>query len=820
MRRARDKFPSAIARLALRSLLVAAIQVVVLLTLAVSTPRLLEEAGRQLLSGHALALSALLEQRGHLLAHQAQLLASVAGEPQAILHAAERLPGAEGKIVAVLLTPKGDVLAARPEVGLFVQPIGQLRVALASRAAPEQFYTFLHQGELYVAGVAQLPAPEGGWLVLLQEHGAYLSERASELMGAQILRLAQAEQVPPISLGLAELRAGWALVPVLAPRPLGTAAVAIWMRVPLGNVDDLLVAAVAVFLAGFVLLLGAQALHALTTYSQFMRPFWATLAAMRNYAQSGQWQPPAVAFREHQQAIAAMGAAIAAKQQAEEEAKARLAELQACIDHMPAQVFIKDLNLRYRLVNQRFAAALGLPPTDIIGRTDEGLYAEPRAQQEKELDRACIEQLRPLASEEELEEREGRRYFRVLRAPIIGADGEPIGIVGLRLDITERRLFEQALLESERNRIAARMAGGLAHVFNNLLMAILGSVELAQLELERGEPVDADLQQIRAAAEKGAEISQQLLLLAGHRPGPRRPTDLNQLLLDLVPTLNGLLGPSIRLETHLGRDLPPVLVDRPALSQAIMQFALRAKEAMPEGGTFFLSTGLGMPPARAQVGQPLLAHGPAVWLSLRDTGSPIPAELRPFVFEPFVDLQAREYRVGLSLAVAYGIVRQHGGAVVLEEEKGGGNCFTIYLPVAENREEHGGARVASPTSRTAGARIILVVDDEPTVRSLAVRMLTALGYEVWSAASGKEALELIAQKGHGPDLIIADVLMPGMSGTELVRRVQQRYPGCKGLLMSGFAGELEADQAAGLPVLWKPFTMQALAAAIRQALGS
>ena len=274
----------------------------------------------------------------------------------------------------------------------------------------------------------------------------------------------------------------------------------------------------------------------------------------------------------------------------------------------------------------------------------------------------------------------------------------------------------------------------------------------------------------------------------------------------------------ILLNVTLAPVLPPVRADSTQLRQVLLNLALNAREAMPTGGTLHIETLLCRAPREAFALEPTLKRGPVICLSVRDTGVGMNKEAREHVFEPFYTTKGAAQGRGLGLPVVYSIVRQHKGVILFDSEEGKGTAFMIYMPAVKTDAIAEARTAATPEESPTGSEIVLLVEDDAMVRSLAERMLSAQGYTIWTAASGEEALASLAEKGRAPDLLLSDVVMPGMSGIQLARTMQKQYPKLKILLMSGYAGEAADGTMEGFPILWKPFTLQVLAQRVRQTL--
>ncbi|GAA4962194.1 hybrid sensor histidine kinase/response regulator [Actinoplanes utahensis] len=384
-------------------------------------------------------------------------------------------------------------------------------------------------------------------------------------------------------------------------------------------------------------------------------------------------------------------------------------------------------------------------------------------------------------------------------------------------DITERRRAEQ---EKDRLRAEAQvhrdrrleslgqLAGGIAHDFNNMLGMVLNYAGFVIEEAESPDPdaalIASDARQVIRAGRRGTELTHQLLAFARREVVRPQPVDLNALITRSRGLLAGTAGPRTELILRLEDGLPTVVCDPGQIEQLLVNLALNARDAMPGGGTLTIDTGL---------------SGGRVRLRVRDSGTGMPAEVAERAFEPFYTTKGSAEGSGLGLATVYGIVTQAGGEVLLTSEVGVGTTVTALLPagaapgVADEPAEPG----------TLGARgeTLLVVEDEDALRDVAGRILTAAGYRVLSAESGPRALEVAARHEGGIDLLVSDVVMPGMLGKELAERLVDARPGTPVLFMSGYAHPVLASRGTldpGVTLLEKPFTADELLTAVRRRL--
>jgi hypothetical protein len=415
------------------------------------------------------------------------------------------------------------------------------------------------------------------------------------------------------------------------------------------------------------------------------------------------------------------------------------------------------------------------------------------------------------------------RDGRVLEVEISSHDlvfeGRPARIVAA-LDVTERRSLEAQLRHAQKMESVGRLAGGVAHDFNNMLSVILGYTGFALEAVRPGDPLHDDLKQVQSAAERAASLTRQLLAFSRKQVLSPEALDLNDVVRGLEDMLRRLLGEDVELELSLEEGLGSVKADRGQLEQAILNLAVNARDAMPQGGRLSIET------ADLELDAEHAAHhlgvtpGPYVLLALADTGCGMDEETRSRAFEPFFTTKAPGQGTGLGLAMVYGLVQQSAGSVWLYSEPGRGTVFKIYLPRVDAAVTVPGKRMPDNVERR-GTETILIVEDEDAVRMAAERILLAAGYTVVSAANGGEALELCELNSDDIDLLLADVVMPQMSGRELADRVSGLWPNLKILYMSGYSDNALVHHGVlepGTRLLAKPFTAEDLRRKVREVL--
>ncbi len=379
-------------------------------------------------------------------------------------------------------------------------------------------------------------------------------------------------------------------------------------------------------------------------------------------------------------------------------------------------------------------------------------------------------------------------------------------------DITERRRLEEQLHHSQRLDAVGRLAGGIAHDFNNLLMVITGHSQMLLEAMHPGDPARADLEQVVKAAERATDLTQQLLAFSRRQVVRSTVLSLNSLVEDMDRMLRRVLGEDIELITTLNPGLHSVRADAGQIEQVILNIALNARDAMPGGGRLTLETSNAevTPASERQPSGP--PAGKYVVLSVTDTGAGMDSDVQSRVFEPF--FTTKVHGTGLGLSTSYGIIRQAGGDIWVDSKLGQGTTFRIYLPVAEQVTED--AAVPQFTRLLHGSETILLVEDEEGVRRVVETMLKRRGYNVLSSNSSTDAITLADGHPGAIDLLITDMVMPGMSGRKMAECLTERRPAMKVLYVSGYGDSVGSP--VGTPFLQKPFSTEELAVKIREVL--
>jgi signal transduction histidine kinase/CheY-like chemotaxis protein len=405
--------------------------------------------------------------------------------------------------------------------------------------------------------------------------------------------------------------------------------------------------------------------------------------------------------------------------------------------------------------------------------------------------------------------------------PIRTKAGEQIGVGSVVTDLTAYKQLEQQLQQAQKMEAVGRLAGGVAHDFNNILTAIAGFGQFVLSDLDDGNEEHArrDVDQVLAAAERAAALTRQLLAFSRQQVLQPRILDLNAVVSGLGPMLARLIGTNIRLRTTSAPGLGAVKADPHQMEQVVVNLVVNARDAMPNGGVITIETADVELDAAYASGRQGVTSGPYVMLAVSDSGIGMDATTQSQIFEPFFTTKGRE-GTGLGLSTVYGIVKQSGGNIEVYSEPGKGTSFKVYLPrCAERVERDTPIRVAAVMPN--GRATVLVVDDDPQVSAAAQRTLARSGYFVLAASNGREALAVAAAHSGALDLLITDLVMPEMGGRELARRLIEQRPGLAVLYTSGYTAEAMNQQAVleeADSFLGKPFTPDTLLRRVHEVL--
>ena len=529
---------------------------------------------------------------------------------------------------------------------------------------------------------------------------------------------------------------------------------------------------------------------------------------------------------ELERAFDEMATSLAGRDEQLRDAEERYRRL---VEEVPAIFYVaRDDEGRTFTFVSRQVERLGIPPSDLVGRSGAWsglLHPDDREGVLQEYLR-CRAQRRPFTAQYRLARGDGK-WCWLSDTCVFSTPEEPPWCRGFLLDVTAARLSEEQFLQAQKMEAVGRLASGVAHDFNNLLTVVSGYAQVLVAQTSRDDPRLGDLEELQAAAQRGTELTQQLLSFARKQTVEPVLVDVNAVVTGTQRMLRRLIGADVEVNVVLGADLPAIKADPAQLEQALVNLVVNARDAMPQGGTLRLSTStveIEEDEARLRAG---VRPGRHVVVAVSDTGSGMDPETQAHIFEPFFTTKPPGKGTGLGLPSVYGIVTQHGGHVVAESEPGVGTTFRLYFPAASGVA----ARDAPPAPRQAGATapqagppaVILLVEDEDRVRRAVSGMLASMGHVVLDARDEEEAIALSERHRGNIDLLLSDFTVTEVSGGRLEASLLHARPSMKVLLMSGHAaGDVVGAGAPGFgrPFIQKPFTPESLDSAVRHALGA
>jgi len=521
---------------------------------------------------------------------------------------------------------------------------------------------------------------------------------------------------------------------------------------------------------------------------------------------------------------------ITERKKAEEELHTSRDLLSSVLENIPIRVFWKDTDLRYLGCNTLFALDAGMShPEDLIGKDDSQMGWSEEAELYRADDKRVIDSNTPkLGYEERQTTPDGHTiWLRTSKVPLLDAQGKVIGLLGIYDDITERKNAEKEherlqnqLQQAQKMESVGRLAGGVAHDYNNISSVILGYSELALDQVEKSDPLYGDLMEIFTAAERSADITRQLLTFARKQTVAPEVLDLNDSIGDLLKMLRRLIGEDIDLAWLPGAEIRPIKIDPSQINQIMANLCVNARDAIADVGRITVETKNINLDENYCDDYEWAVPGEYIELSVSDEGCGMTPETRDNIFEPFFTTKGTE-GTGLGLATVYGIVKQNNGFINVYSEMEKGTTFKIYLPihVGQTVKEHSEKNIELPLSR---GETVLLVDDDDSILQIGKRILEKLGYAVLFSSSPMEAISLAAEHADEINLLITDVVMPKMNGRELSERLQSLYPNLKTLFMSGYTADIIAKRGileSGVNFIEKPFSNKDLAFKIREVMG-
>jgi two-component system, cell cycle sensor histidine kinase and response regulator CckA len=498
------------------------------------------------------------------------------------------------------------------------------------------------------------------------------------------------------------------------------------------------------------------------------------------------------------------------RRRAEEELRRNESILRLLFEHNPLPIWLYEIEtLKFLRVNQAAVELYGYAADEFENMTILEIRPESQRDKMQELKR----------QEARLGEREfwlhraksGRTFEVELISHGLEYAGKRVGLV-VAQDISERRHLESQLRQAQKMEAVGRLAGGVAHDFNNLLMVIKGHTELLLNALTPSDQITRKIEQIDRSADRASALTRQLLAFSRRQVLQPQVISLNAIVDEMGKLLPRLIGEDIDLVIRVDKNLGNIRADASQMEQVIMNLAVNARDAMPNGGKLLIETANASIDNTYTASHPLMKAGQYVQLVVTDSGIGMNAETQAHIFEPFFTTKEKGKGTGLGLATVYGIVKQSGGFIWVYSELGKGTSFKIYLPRVGQMEDH----IAPPRTTTElpkGTETVLLTEDEQDVREIAREFLESAGYRVIEAKDGADAIRLAAAHRGEIQLLVTDMVMPGMTGQELAVRLQAEYPGLNVVFMSGYSEHAATEMADADPavrLLTKPFSRSAI----------
>ncbi len=508
---------------------------------------------------------------------------------------------------------------------------------------------------------------------------------------------------------------------------------------------------------------------------------------------------------------------IGEREQAEKEIRKVKEEWERTFNATSDLVSIQDKEMRIIRVNRAVYESLNTRPEEVIGKYCYEVFrgvSEPCA--------GCPEVTTILDLGKhfaEIEHSNLGKTFLVSAAPIFDESNDFTGIIHIAKDITQQKLLETQLRQAQKMEAVGLLSGGVAHDFNNLLTTIMGYSELILMNMPEDHPIRKDIEAIHNAGQKANALTRQLLAFSRKQVLEMKVVNLNNIVENMGKMLRRLIGEDLELKLHTTSPLGNILADSGQIEQIIMNLAVNARDAMPSGGSLIIETGniyLDRKYAETHGG---VKPGPHVMIIVTDNGIGMTKEVQRKIFDPFFTTKGLGMGTGLGLSTVYGIVKQHNGHIFVYSEPGNGTTFKIYFPEVDAAAEDVVSKKEKAMPR--GTETVLVVDDESSVRSLIMDTLAPLGYSLMEASSSEEALVLSKATEKEIDLLLTDVVMPGMNGRELAEALMPARPNMKVIFVSGYTDNVIAYHGILKPGVFfinKPLIPSVLAMKVREVL--
>jgi PAS domain S-box-containing protein len=690
---------------------------------------------------------------------------------------------------------------------------GEVQFVLLLAFFPDQMLQLMHGQTLPHGWVSTLSDREGRVIARSELHerflGTALSPDLLTVRGDPAISPAKDLDGTPVLRVAAPTKVGWLVA----------------VTVQQGLIDAAARAAIRNAVIGGTVLLLLSVLCAYTISRRLRVPIEALAKQAGALGRGEELAPIDTPIREIGVVSAALSSAEAdlrerARQRDEADGALRISQtqFQAILDHAPVLVFVKDLAGKYTFVNRGAETWAGASIRPSIGQTARDILPKEGADEVALVDAEVIATKAPVQREMAVETPIGRRTMLSVKFPLLDATNSVSAVGTIAADITDRKHAEAQLSQAQRMEAVGQLTGGVAHDFNNMLTAILLNADVLAARVQ-----DDGLRQLAEAmlraAEHGADLTRRLLAFGRRQTLLPLPTDINELLSGMVPLMERTLGEHIEIKLARSADLWPATVDRGQLESAILNLAVNARDAMPNGGRLTIETANVELDENYAFSNPDVQAGSFVMIAIADNGSGIASDVLARVFEPFFTTKDVGKGTGLGLSMVYGFIKQSEGHVRIYSEVGVGTVVRLYLP---RSQDFAVAAVGAPVELPTGNETILLVEDNALVRAYASAQLAALGYRVVVAEDARRAIETV-EHGWAPDLLFTDVIMPGgMNGRELAEQLRGHNRALKVLYTSGYPHDAMTGEAAGAAgvthLLGKPYRRRDLALKVREVL--